>query len=857
MVMSCSEDEFILPLSTERIVFNVNSKNYWDELSSRSTEYYNDTELNVINNEKNSYVVPIYLHSYCEDNDSESFFSSGCISRGFESNSLYESMSVTGIVYDGNIYDASPNLFVNERIEGGGEKWSTDRTWPIGTQNIKFYAHSPFESEGLEFGFPCLTYTTPSVANDQKDILVGESPVSAGKPSSGAIDLNFSHALTSIKFTANDRFEKGQILSITLKNVISKANYNQISGEWEAPFERDSFTVDLDACHTNGEIVNINKDETTFMMIPQNFDEEDESFVEIKFKDGLTNEIITLSFKLTGKWIRGKRVEYTLSTNPNFIKNFFYCSLPSILSSDYKGNIEIQTGGNCKVLDFIIESYAIVATSDGKKRYVAIPFNYLNSITTPEWITIELSPYVKDVTGFGTGCYNGKITICQQDSFSEISPHDSNLRKTSFVSGPYNLSNSKGLSEIENTANCYVINAPGHYKIPLIYGNAIKSGKNNTSAYKNPETPLIEAFGSKELKSFVNHKGEDITSPYISTDSNTEPYVVWADAEKMIDNHDLKLKDGFLEFKIFNSVDSIYIVQSNAVIGIRDKSSNETIWSWHIWFTDYNINEYIHIDNYDFMPLNLGWCYGREIHYPQREYTINLVQKNNESNEETGENISIKIIQKESLETTEGNNTYYQWGRKDPFPGGCDNEDKKIYEGNWFVKSYSNGISIKDAICNPNIFILGNNETWCNTRGNFNLWDYKCVSNVNNTTWKNYDGINKTIYDPSPIGYAIPSPGHLNNILNFLKWDSSEGVFSFRSGNQIFIYPLTGYRYKITGGIKSQNEFGRCTTNRYRCASPNGDYVYHMCWDNSQLLQVHPQNVYQNTGLPAHPIREY
>ena len=38
---------------------------------------------------------------------------------------------------------------------------------------------------------------------------------------------------------------------------------------------------------------------------------------------------------------------------------------------------------------------------------------------------------------------------------------------------PYNLSNSTGAATVENTANSYVISAPGVYMFPLVYGNAI------------------------------------------------------------------------------------------------------------------------------------------------------------------------------------------------------------------------------------------------------------------------------------------------------------------------------------------------------------------------------------------------
>ena len=58
-----------------------------------------------------------------------------------------------------------------------------------------------------------------------------------------------------------------------------------------------------------------------------------------------------------------------------------------------------------------------------------------------------------------------------------------------------------------NTANCYVVTHPGYYKFPLVYGNAIKNGDTNASAY-----------GSS---TFVNHLDRQITDPYIYNNKNS------------------------------------------------------------------------------------------------------------------------------------------------------------------------------------------------------------------------------------------------------------------------------------------------------------------------------------------------
>ena len=109
------------------------------------------------------------------------------------------------------------------------------------------------------------------------------------------------------------------------------------------------------------------------------------------------------------------------------------------------------------------------------------------------------------------------------------------------ASAPYNLSNATGAAAVQNTANSYLISAPGHYMIPLVYGNAIKNGQTNSSAYISnaPVTPL--KFGSPAkntdviLHHFVDHNSQKITDPWIEKTNNrayngiNAAEVTWAD----------------------------------------------------------------------------------------------------------------------------------------------------------------------------------------------------------------------------------------------------------------------------------------------------------------------------------------
>lgn len=856
-ICSCTEDFQNIPLSGERIIFNISKNEEWKDTRSRSSRMSVDSEepyVDVLISESDTYNAPLYLHVLSESSCGSLSNLDHSLSRGYEAKDVYTTMSVTGLVYDGSITDALPNFMENEKIEGSGDKWSTNRFWPNGDKNIKFFAHSPYTSKGLMYGYPCLSYETPSSVEDQTDILVGESPELTGKPTNGEVLLNFSHPLTAVTFVAGDGFETGTITRITLKNIFSKGNFNVLSGQWESLDKRTDFTIDLTDCYTNGKFdIAINGDETTFMMIPQTFDDS-MSEVEIEFEDALTGTSHTLKFKLSGEWEKGKRVCYSLSTNPQFIQNVFKCNLPKTITSEYDGFINLSPTNKQKLISFDIESYAIIV-EPGKRVYKQVEFNKDFVETNNNWLHIDLKPYEIEDGGFGVGCFHGILSIDQQFEFTEISPHDSNLRKAIKKTERYNLSNSNGGSTVENTANCYIINAPGKYKLPLVYGNGIKNNNFNKEAYTNP---INFKDGKNRILTFVKHNGDTISSPFIEIDENVNPCVFWADAKNMISN--IQIKNNFLEFDIFNDVDTIEIVQSNAVIGIKDKESGNAIWSWHIWVTDYNLHDDIEIESYRFMQLNLGWCFGNIKNYEGREVCLSLIQKDIHGNDLPGR-FDIEIIQLPHKENTMGNNTYYQWGRKDPFPGGLGfNIEKPIYMGTFYCNSMINGgETIASAISKPNVMFITSSAKWCAIGKAYNMWNAVNLSTAPQYIDKSTIGnMVKTIYDPSPIGYMVPSPECFLPIEGKISWNTNINEYAYQVGGKYFILPITGYRVRSSGivTLSDDEKFGRLSSSKPRTTS-SSYLLFHFCLSTkSGTSMIHSDAVYQSTGLPIRSLRE-
>ena len=143
---------------------------------------------------------------------------------------------------------------------------------------------------------------------------------------------------------------------------------------------------------------------------------------------------------------------------------------------------------------------------------------------------------------------------------------------------------------LRETANSYIISQPGFYCFPLVYGCGIKEKNVPGDTDLNPEsyTPF------------------NISSPYISGISSAS--IIESDEiNPTIENLTL-LEGGYLGFH----VSSIPSSGANYKLGVLD-SSNEVLWSWHIWLWSEPLNlerVYNAYDNeYDILPVNLGSKY--------------------------------------------------------------------------------------------------------------------------------------------------------------------------------------------------------------------------------------------------------
>ncbi len=163
---------------------------------------------------------------------------------------------------------------------------------------------------------------------------------------------------------------------------------------------------------------------------------------------------------------------------------------------------------------------------------------------------------------------------------------------------------------------------------------------------------------------------------------------------------DVRYEDGFISFSASGK-------KGNALIGARDAGGN-ILWSWHIWLTDIPDDQIYRNFAGTVMDRNLGAT---------------------------------------SDMASDGTSTYglfYQWGRKDPFLGDAGYGSAGTALATYTHEAIAGGVEAGMDIQNPTTFYK-----------NWGDW----LSPSDDTRWDSNgdDSGGKTIHDPCPPGYRVPS----------------------------------------------------------------------------------------------------
>lgn len=873
----------------EQIGFTINKLEFSEEHNTRagnsiSKEKTTNKDLDTLSEDRvfelkseTDNKEPIFLHAVVSDGISskvtqEQENSSNNIStrgRPASTDNMYQDAAVFAYTYPKNSSMGVPQTkrYIYDKEVRSSDNWTMNRyRWPGGAYKMAFYLYSPAYIPGFKLtsskdkkGAPSFEYAVPTIVVNQPDLITTTAlDVNGGKNS--ALPLNFKHILTAVKFEIGGGLQiPGKITKVRLKGISASGSHTIGDNNWNILNYRKDFEVRIPEERNIPNVYGtpITTPEETFMMIPQTLPQGAE--IEVEYRDELKGNNNKLVASIAGStWPMGKTVTYRITSTSVRLE-------PTLKVEPPVGNFS-YTGGT-RV--YKIESHLKV-THGNKNEYKFIPwqaeFSEDNgnhwSETPPNWIT-EFTTNNNNGTS-DKASYN--ITVKGQTG------RDLNLRnlREEPEKRNWNLSNVSGKDGVQNTANCYLVNAPGSYRIPLVYGNAIKNSLTNEVSFKAREIK----YGF--LRPFVNHLGHDIVNPYIYNNTGCIPHsctLIWQDAPNLVTRVHLSSNQRFLEF----SVDRASIRQGNAVVAVKD-INDVILWSWHIWVTDYVLGYDLKTitnkegEQHVIMPINLGWCDGEAYEYPERSVKIRIKQKAISDDYPVAESKEFTITQSREVIRTRGNNTYYQWGRKDPFIGAIKVPNGTPLDKVWYDSSGSshahwpkseeyntqknihiiNSIK-KPKIMNRNISINGSYT---------NLWNmHNKEESIQNPS------IIKTIYDPCPVGYTVP-PGNLFTGFSFTGKEalriedfniSPESVWnegwSFycgldRTGDKVF-FPAMGYRNNNDAKINEIGEIG-C----YFTASPHRiEEAYNLWFNNEKLNPIRTSK--RGHAFSIRPCKEY
>lgn len=219
-------------------------------------------------------------------------------------------------------------LSANSQMEDDGNRnnnWTLsngDITWPANDAEVTFFAIAPYKST-LYAGMsnsatPSFTYTTPTNAVDQDDVMVATNV--KAKASDPKVTLPFHHVMTAVKFKTADAINF-KITNIALKGIYTQNTFTLATGAavapgtWGTPSVTGDVTQVFDFAANQADTY-ITDDTTpagtTFILLPQTTPAG--AKVEVTFTDGVTPYTITAD--IAGKtWAMGHTYTYTVTSS--------------------------------------------------------------------------------------------------------------------------------------------------------------------------------------------------------------------------------------------------------------------------------------------------------------------------------------------------------------------------------------------------------------------------------------------------------------------------------------------------------------------------------------------------------------
>ena len=723
----------------------------------------------------------------------------------------------------------TPEWFHAKKTKKNGELYSPIR-WAFSQPYARFFAVYPNTESYSKMtigntetsGSPSVEFEVDPDVKKQKDFMTactGDVHY-ATQGVHPTTNLDFRHALTGIRFAVGQNLSWNKIIDkVEIQNAVMKSKYtlskdfNGTGAAWDHSADtRGTATLSGVSVSTskspNTTIMGNAGDNFTFYMIPQVLTGKNVK-VNVHCTDGTVIDVV-----LKGEWKAGTTRTYKLSqtnsnwnyvltaTNPSRAANYDETTSQAYTITSYRENSGTRQAVPWKVIGYDADNNGTFTMAE-----------------KPAWLTALSS----ESGSGGTSAEAGTATLTKdvKDLLKERNDGLKNATALGSSSAPYDLS-TKGGSESRSTANSYLISAPGHYRIPLVYGNAIKNGATNSNAYETTAT------GTYVLQHFKDHNNQNITDPWIEKSNAANAgidgaKIVWADEQDLVHLSASPIKqDGgnaYLDFEVKQAD----IKSGNAVVAVTKNGT--VLWSWHLWFAPKDALDKIEVTNhqnvnYYFTKEALGW---KPIQWSGSTYssarTVKVKVEQTVANNGTKQEAVINITQNPGS-VKKGATTLYQFGRKDAFPGV---DASKLATNSHFTENAGDDMSIMNGIQHPDFYYTGGSN-WNSNYGYYNLWS---ADNTVAGGWNvgNDNSVVKTVYDPSPVGFKMPANNAFTGFTADGKNDGTKNVdgtddlqtFSDNFGHNFWTsssktatinFPASGFRFSNSGSLTDVGRSG-------------------------------------------------
>lgn len=371
-------------------------------------------------------------------------------------------------------------------------------------------------------------------------------------------------------------------------------------------------------------------------------------------------------------------------------------------------------------------------------------------------------------------------------------------------------------------ANCYMVQPPMGKDQSRIYAIPIRRAATFWHSATNGGVYGANQFDGLDYSNYAFNPNTKWRAEILWSDFQVDPSDFFDKDQGTGYDPSKSEQDPYFKIKVKNGM------KGNVVVAVKLEEYESIVWSWHIWITDYDP------DRENLVPDGI-FSYGVENgHLHRYNNTIFNSGDYKDHGFVMDRNLGATGTAYEQMAGT----MYYQFGRKDPFPGQTqDGQYGKFYKGgtaltnstdaDYIVKQ--NGTAqpgmknVRYTINNPMKFIYTDNDaSWTAADGIVSL-----TNPWYDPKYNNHDGtimeLKKSIYDPCPPGWKVPVKDVWDNISQS-SW--ANGLYYKPNSSASVFFPAISYRPSTGSAVDEFETRLMGKEGKYWCATPSGTSAY-------------------------------